>query len=813
MRAGDPTLTDWLQNLRLTLRALARTPGFVILSVLSLGLAIGANVAIFSVVDTVLLDPLPYRDADRLVYVAGTAPGSDLEDEFPLASEFLVQYREQSKLLESVSAYNSFTSTLRVGDRIERVRMSAPSTSVFETLGAQPVLGRLPVPEDEDRVMVISHTLWTAWFGANPNVIGQTHYASGRDRTIIGVMKPGFWFPDDATLLWMPRYVRAEGIQPGRFGQPFVARLAPGATPEALATELQGLARQLPERFGGSATYTRLIEQFRPVLRPFEEELLGAVAGPLWMLLGAMGCVLLVACANVANLFLVRAERRQGELAVRGALGAPRGRLIASQLAEAAVVAALAGCLAVLLAWTGVPLLLAAAPANLPRLGAVAIGPTTLLFTFSLCALSALLCGLAPALRASGPKMATLRAGGRGQTARAHWGRNALVVSQTALALVLLIGSALLLRSVTELRRVDPGYDTADLFTFQIAPESAELKDAPSFARFHLGFLERLAALPGVERVGIVENIPLNEGVASQRFRTPEMPAVEDSGALLSYTWAAGDYFRTLGIDLLRGRTFTDDDQLAGRGHILLSRSAAEQLWPGQDPIGKRLQRNGWTPWFSVIGVVDDVHQYDFRQPPEPMVYFPLVGPDTTSSPAMSSPAYVLKTNRAEEIAPEVRALVREVAPTAPMYRVFTMADLAANSMAQLSFTTLTLGVASLLALVLGLVGLYGVLSYVVAERRREIGLRMALGATSQAVQRMILVQGGRVVALGVVLGIVAALAATRALGTLLFGVGNFNAAAYGTVSVAVLVVGLLACYVPARRASKVAPMVSIRTD
>lgn len=802
-----------MRDFKHAFRTLLRTPGFAVLAVGMLGLAIGANTGIFSVVDTVLLDPLPYSDSDRLVYIGASAPGSDMPEEFPVAREFLVQYREQSKLLEEVSTYNSFTNTLRVGDRIERVRMSAPTTSLFSTLGVEPMIGRLPVPEDEDRVVVISHALWTTWFGADPAILERSVWVFGEDRPVIGVMGPDFWFPDDGTLLWIPQVVRAEGIEPGRFGQPLVARMKPGTHRGALVAELETLARRLPERFGGSANYVHLIEQHRAVVRPLEEQLLGAVSGPLWVLLGSMAILLLIACANAANLFMVRAEKRQPDVAVRLALGAGRGRLILSQLAETVIVAGFAGVLAVVLAWLGVPLLLSAAPANVPRLSEVSLSGTTLLFTFVISVVSALLCGLVPAIRFSAPSLTRLHEGGRGAMRRRHWGVNSLVAAQTALALVLLIGSALLLRSFDKLRNVDPGYDVRDVFTFQIAPEGAHLQDAPSYARFHMDFMDRVASLPGVEMVGIVENVPLNEGVSGRRFQTEETAGEEDAGTLLSLTWSAGDYFPAMGIEVSRGRAFTDNDHTTQLGNILVSRSAAELMWPGEDPIGKRLQMEGQETWETVIGVVGDVMQYEFRQAPEPMVYFPLVGQDPENSRRISSPAYVVKTPRAEEIAPEILALVREVAPTAPMYRMYTMEGLAADSMVRLTFTSLTLGIASLIALILGVVGLYGVLSYSVAERTREIGVRMALGAAAGRVRRMVVGQGARLLAVGIAVGAAIAWVATRALGTLLFGVEAFDAGTYLGVSTLMVGVGLAASYLPARRASSVDPMESLRTE
>jgi predicted permease len=433
-----------------------------------------------------------------------------------------------------------------------------------------------------------------------------------------------------------------------------------------------------------------------------------------------------------------------------------------------------------------------------------------LLFTFVVALLSSLLFGLVPALRASAPNPNRLREGERGSTGQRHWLRDGLVVAQTALALVLLIGSALLVRSFAQLRDVDPGYDTEGVLTFQLAPESDSLTDGPSYARFHLDFMNRLAAMPGVESVGIVENVPLNEGLDSQRFLTEETAADVEGGALLRYTYAAGDYYRTMGIEVLRGRPFTRADHVSQPGNVVISESAAELLWPGEDPIGRRLTMRDSEHWETVVGVVEDVMQDTFRDTPEPLVYFPLVG-QTPDRWMLPSPAYVVKTARTEAIVPEIRALVGELAPGAPMYRVFTMDGLAADSMMQLSFTMLTLAVAAGLALVLGAIGLYGVLSYVVAGRTREIGVRMALGAQAAGVRRMVVAQGARVVGLGVLIGVAAALATTRVLANLLYGVGGTDVATFLAMAMGMFGIGLLASYVPARRASSVDPVESLR--
>jgi predicted permease len=813
-RARMMWLSGWLRDLRHAARAVRRSPGFAAVTVLTLGLAIGANAGIFTVIDTVLLDPLPYEEGDRLVHIWATAPGTEYPDEFGVSTEFYLEYDERSTLLEDIALYTHFTNTVRVGDQVERARVVAGTTDLLRTLGATPILGRLPTPEDESRVAVISYGMWTMWFGQDPGVLGQSHHMAGDVRTIIGVMGPDFWFPRDDVLLWIPYVVRPESVVPGRFGAGLIGRMAPGATPEAVAAELTRLARTLPERFGGTAAYARTMERHRAVVRPLGDELLGAER-PLWVVLGAVGVVLLIACANVANLFLVRAERRQRDVAVRLAIGAARGQLIRSQMAEALVLAGCAAAVAVVLAWAAVPLFVAAAPAGVPRIDRVAIGLPTVAFTAALAMFAALLCGLGPAVRASGASMTRLREGGRGSTRRRHWSRDALVVAQTALALVLLIGSALLVQSFRALRSVDPGYETADRFTFQIAPENADLVDAVSFARFHTGFRDRLAALPGVEAVGLVENVPLNESTAAAHF-LPEETSVGD-GTRLHFTFADGPYFGAMGIDVLRGAVFEEADHQSARGNVVLSRTAAELLWPGQDPIGRRLRvmdvpQGPDIEWQTVIGVVEDVMQDSFRESAQPLLYFPLIAP-TPPGWVLNSPAYVVKTPRAAVIGPEIRALVREAAPGAPMYRDFTMAGLAADSMVDVSFTMLTLGVVSLLALILGAVGLYGVLSYIVAERTKEIGVRMALGAEAGKVRRMVVAQGGRVVLIGVAIGVLVAIGATRALGSLLFGVAPLDVATFLAMTTMMVLVGLLASYLPARRASGVDPIRSLRGD
>jgi putative ABC transport system permease protein len=695
---------------------------------------------------------------------------------------------------------------------VERIPMAWPTASLYSTLGAKPILGRLPAPDDEDRVCVISYTLWQTWFGGDSSVIGKTYDVSYGRRQVVGVMGPDFHFPSDRTLLWNSGDLPESGLVPGRLGMGMVARARPGVTPEALASELTTLAKRLPERFGGSVRYTTLIGQLRAVVRPLKAEMLGSVSRALWVLLAAVTMVLIIACANVANLMLVRSEARHRELAVRRAMGAGRADLIRVQLAESIVVALAAGVVAVVLARLTLPLMLLAAPTGVPRIDAVRVDLTTVAYTAGAAILVALACGLLPAIRASAPDLLRLREGGRGATRHRHWARDGLVIGQTALALVLLIGSGLLLRSYGKLSHVDPGYDTTDVFTFQFAPEQPALQDGADWARFHLAFLDRLRALPGVTSAGIVENVPLDEGTDISPFEVEGQVADPNSITRLNYTFAGPGYFATMRIPVLAGREFTRADATTEFGGAVISERAANALWPGLNPIGRRFKASSDSVWSTVIGVVHDVLQDDFRRPADPLVYYPLRAANP-SEYRLTSPGYVVRTARAETIAPEIRALVHEVAPEAPMYRTYTMAFLARRSMTQLSFTMLTLGIVASLALTLGVVGVYGVLSYIVAERTREIGVRMALGAQATQVRRMVVAQGARVVGAGALIGIGVALASTRALRGLLYGVAAFDLSTFAAMSACMVGVGLLASYVPARRASNVDPIESLRGE
>ena len=782
--------------------------------VATLALAIGANATIFSVVNAVLLEPLPYPHADRLVHITGTAPGTDQPAEFGVADELYFEYRDSAPAIEDAGFYGIGSSTTRVDDHVDQLFLTRATPSFFTTLGAQPQYGRLPTDNDDDKVVVISDWLWRSWFASDDKVIGRSYFFAGGMRTVIGIMKPEFRFPDERVAFWIPFVIRAAQVTPGGFGPRMVARMKPGTDRAALMGQLEPLARRVQQRLGGPPPYVRIMEHHRPVVKSLREHLVGSVLTPLWILLGTVGIVFLIACANIASLFTVRAENRRRDLAVRRALGARRGDLVRSQLAEALLLAAVGGAVGALIAWTGVPLLIRAAPdavaggfggAPIPGLASAGLDLMTLVFTVCISVLAACAFGLLPALRASGSSLGGLQQAGRGIIA-GNLTRDVLVVVQTAAALVLLVGSALLMRSFWQLSHVDAGYSTKDIFTFQIAAGRPDLNDRAAMSRFQYAFMDRLKGLPGVESVGYITTLPLDEGAGSQNITTQRLEASGAEAPLVRFAGAGGAYFQTMGIDLRRGRYFDRVEEERAMPFVIISEAAARLLFPGEDPIGKQLRpAAGGQTWYSVIGVVEDVLIDDLRRTsPEPTVYLPAVSP---------SPAYVMKSSRADHLEPEVRAIIREVIPTSPMYRIFTMKRLAANAMANLSFTMLLVSMAAVLALVLGAVGLYGVLSYRVTKRAHEIGVRMALGAEAKAVRRMFVRQGGRVALVGIVVGMLAAVALTTYIRTLLFNVGRLDVLAFAGMSGVMLAVALLASYVPAVRASRVDPVVALRAE
>src|SRR6185503_2719247 len=552
-------LERWLRDFKYAARSLGRAPGFTLIVIATLALAIGANAAIFSVVDAVLLDPLPYPNADRLVHIGGTAPGTDQPAELGVPDELYFEYRDSVPGLEDLGLYGTGSSTTRAEGHVDQLFLTQATPSFFTTLGAQPLRGRLPTDQDDNRVVVISSWLWETWFGSDPGVIGKSYTFAGDKRQVIGIMKPEFRFPDERTAFWLPMTIRAAQVTPGGFGPRLVARMKPGTDRTVLMTQLEPLARRVQQRLGGPAPYVKIMERHRPVVKPIREQLVGTIATPLWILLGTVGIVFLIACANVANLFTVRAENRRRDLVVRRALGASRGDLVRSQVAEAMLLAAAGGAVGAFIAWAGVPLLVRAAPdavsggfggAPIPGLSTAGLDLTALLFTVGISILAACAFGLLPAFRISGSRLGSIQQAGRGIIGRGAMTRDALVVAQTASALVLLVGSALLVRSFWQLSNVDAGYTTKDIFTFQIAANRPDLNERAAMSRFQYDFMDRLKAIPGVESVGYITTLPLDEGAGSANITTAKIEASGAEAPLVRNAGAGGAYFQTMGIEL-----------------------------------------------------------------------------------------------------------------------------------------------------------------------------------------------------------------------------------------------------------------------
>jgi predicted permease len=703
---------------------------------------------------------------------------------------------------------------MRADGRAEQIVMATGLPSVFTTLGATPVLGRIPrLDERIGSVALIAHATWTSWFNADPGVIGRSIEIAGGQRTIVGVLGPDFRFPNERTAAWIHGTVPdMDNIRPGSFRFEMVGRMAPGVDHETLAAQLDALAARLPERVGGSSAYAHIIENHRAVVRSLEDELVGSASRPLQLLFGTVAIVLLIACANVTNLLLVRADGRRRELSVRGALGAGRWKLIRLQMIEAVILAASGAALGCVLARVGLPLLLAAAPENVPNLSSAQLDATAVLYASGVAVLVACLIGFVPAIRSTSyDRVGHIE---RGRFGRRHaFTRSGLVTVQTASALVLLVSAGLLLRSYRTLTQVDPGYDTENVFTFQIATGSYEVRDQAVYVRTHRAITERLEAMPGVELVGLTAFLPLDEGSGSVRVLTPAMRQNGDAPLPTRYTRVAGDYFATMGIGLEEGRLLEPMDQEAN-GSLLVSRSAADLLWPGEPALGQQLMTaSDTTLWLTVVGVVEDIMVDDFRQAAAtPLVYLPIIG-QVSDGWTYDSPAYVIKSELGTSLVSDARELVREVVPDAPMYRIYTMDELAERSMATLVFTMLMIGMASVLALMLGIVGLYGVLSFVVNQRASEIAIRVAIGAEAGRVRGMVVRQGVRLTLVGIGLGLIAAIATTRVLDSLLFGVGALDAPTFMVMSGVMVTVALIASYVPAARASRLDPMRLLRFD
>ena len=808
------------QDLRFGTSMLLKHKAFTVVAVLTLALGIGANTAIFSVVHAVLLRALPYAQPEQLVWIWETSPKDDIKDE-PASVPNFTDWRSQSQSFKEMAAFATAAPVLTEAGEPERIPGTSVTANFFATIGVEPMLGRGFVAEENkpgnNRAVILSHGLWQRRFSANPQIIGQKITLNGNPHEIVGVMSPGFKNPqpDEArpTELWLP--LALDPAQAGRRSDflKVVARLKPevgiNQARAEMATITQRLAEQYPRtNYGWGVTILSLHERIVGNLRP-----------ALWTLTGAVGFLLLIACANVANLLLARAAARQQEVAVRTALGAGRGRLVRQFLTESALLSLTGGLTGLLVGWWGVKLLVALSPGNIPRLGEVALSGQVFAFTSVLAILTGVVFGLVPALYATNPNLSeSLKEGGRGATEGVRSGRlrSALVVSEIALALVMLVGAGLMTRSFLRLQHVDPGFNPERVVTALISLPVSKYPEGPQITAFYHQLLERVRATPGVESAALGSGVPLASGAYNTFWiEGRPVPRPEEAQPDADYLRVSRDYFAALGIQFIRGENFAEWYADSVPGVAIISQSMARKYFPNEDPIGKRLTTGnpqpapGQTvPWRTIIGIVADTPSERLDTPRYPQFYVPF---DQTGQRSLTLIART--AGDPLRAVGALRSATWSLDRDQPLYNIRTMEDLMASSVAARRFNMLLIGLFAGLGLVLAAVGIYGVISYSVNQRTHEIGVRVALGAGRRDILRLIVGEGLVLTLTGVGLGLAAAFALTRLLAGLLFGVGARDPLTFAGVAALLAVVALLACYLPARRAANVDPMIALRHD
>jgi putative ABC transport system permease protein len=822
-----------LQSLNHVWRSLRRAPVFTAAVVLTLTVGIGSAVAIFTVVNAVLLRPLPYGHPDRLVGAWHDIPLVSLSRAQQTVGTYLT-YRKFAKSIEGIALYDDGSANVSDPDgRADPQRMSVSyaTANLFPVLEVSPLLGRTFSKEEDapkgPNVALISEGLWRSRFGGDRNVIGKKMVISGKSTEIIGVMSSSFKFPNSETSIWMPKQIDENDPFPGGFSHFSVARLKPGVTIEAATKDF---ARVLPRIVEVSAnlapgiTNKMMLEQAKPkpLLVPLRDDVVGDIKKTLWMVAATAALVLLVTCANVANLLLVRADGRHRELSVRAALGAGQARVISMFFQESAVLAVISAALGLGVAAIAIKLLVAAAPAQIPRLAEIQIDWVVVAFTVVVALVVAAACSAIPALRfVRGGSLSGLREGGRGGTvgSQRQRARSMLVAAQMAFALVVLAASGLLMRSFARLHAVKPGFATDGVATVWLsAPQLRYPKDS-AIVQFYSRLTERVAQIPGVQAVGVTSRLPLETHgidmdpiwIEGDEASTKRVPPLE------LYTTVDPGYFRAMSIPLIAGRTFDRIDR-QHYDEAIISTETAKQFFhdsTGRSALGKRFRQLPGTPWHTIIGVVGGTRDTALAAPPSRVVYFPeSVSGDTIINQLARTMAIVARTNG--DVAATTRAIqqaIREVDPTVPTFDVRSMRAAADASIAQLSFTMVVLGVAAGVTLILGVVGLYGVIAYVVTLRTRELGVRIALGAQPSAVAVMVTKQGLAVSAIGIVVGLVIVVAAARFLRSFLFEVAPTDPMTLAAATSILIVLALLASWIPARRAAKVNPLEALRAD
>ena len=815
--------------MRHAFRRLLANPAFSLTAAITLAAAIGANALIFSVVNGVILKPLPYPDPERLVGVWHVAPGIAPGPMNQAPSTYFT-YRDEGQVFTDIGLWDDTTVTVTGRGEPEQIEALVVTDATLPLLGIQPTLGRSFTKEDDapgppDTVM-LSHAYWMRLFNGNPDAIGQSLLVNGRGREIIGVLPEDFRFLRyNPSVVYPFRFNRAE-VFLGNFSYQGIARLKPGVSIEQANADIARLIPTLYGRFRLPPGFTReMFEAVRlgPLVRPLEVDVVGDIGGMLWVLLGTVGIVLLVACANVANLFLVRAEGRQQELAVRMALGAGTKRVARELLAESLMLGLFAGALGIALAYGGIRLLVYLQPARLPRLSEITLDPTVLLFTLGLSILAGLLFGLFPVLKYARPQLANaLKENGRGSSdgRERHRVRNTLVVSQVALAVVLLVASGLMVRTFLAMRNVSPGFvRPEEVFTMRISIPTPVIGEPEQVLRTFEQIAHRLEAIGGVSSVGLANSITM-DGVSSNDpiFVEGSNQPEGQVPPLRRYKWISAGYFETIGNPIIAGRAITWADVYAAAPVIMVSENFAREFWgEPSKAVGRRVRNTPRNQWREIIGVVGNEYQDGVTRPAPTIMYWPMHIKDFWDTPAFVQRSIVFAVRSSRLNSPgfleEVQRAVWSVNSNLPLARVRTLQEIYNESMAQTSFTLVILGIAAGVTLLLGVVGIYGVIAYVVAQRRREVGIRMALGAAASEVQRLFLRHGIVITGAGLALGAIVSAALMRLLGSLLFGVSPLDPVTYSISLIGLGSVALLATWLPARRATRVDPAIALRGE
>jgi predicted permease len=811
------------QDLRYGARMLLKKPGFTLIAVITLALGIGANTAIFSVVNSLLLRPLPYQNAERLAIIWTHSPGANVAQDWPSPGQFSAIQSPDSVFEELALAQGSNVILTGQGEP-ERLGVLRTSSAVFSLLGAQPALGRVFLPEEDapgkPLAVILSHSYWQRRFGGDENVLGQSLTLNGTSYTVVGVMPADFSLGYEV-MPTVGAVAQAEMLLPlplspermnnhGDENYNVLARLKPGAKIEQAQAELNVAVSRLEQQFPDRYPQSR---RFSFSVRPLHEQVVGDVRLALYVLLGAVCFVLLIACANVANLLLARAAARENEMAIRTAIGASRARIVRQLLTESVLLATLGGALGLLLAVWGLALLRGLNPGNIPRLAAIAIDGRVLAFTAAAAVLTGILFGLAPALRGSPASLSeTLKEGGRSLVGGRHRLRNLLVVTEVALSLVLLVGAGLLIRSFLRVQQVEPGFAPQNILSLRLGVGGPAYAEEIQRVNFYQQLWERIRRLPGVEAAGGVSVLPLAGGIGWGGITIEGYDAASGQNMIQADQRVASvGYFETMKIPLVRGRFFTEHDRKEAEQVVVIDENMARAYWPDADPIGKRLKRgaaDSKAPWLTVVGVVGNVKQYALDSDSRVAIYSPHL-----QVPSSTMYVVVRTTTGPSSVAAAVTSEARALEPNAPVYDVKSMEQWLSESLARRRFSMLMLGLFAVVAMLLAAVGIYGVMSYSVEERTREIGIRVALGARTRDVLNLVVRRGVALAAAGVGIGLVGAVSLTRLMASLLFGVGATDPLTFALIALLLMLVALLACYVPARRATKVDPMIALRYE